>query len=199
MLLRFGRLRLRITFLFTAFLTLALASPFPTAAAAFLLGAAAHETGHLVCLMKAGKGEYTLRLTPGGAAIAGAGTSSLPLKQALVAVLAGPAVNLALAAGLFAVGKGTGLPLEEAAAVNLGLGLVNLIPFSFFDGGRALTLLSVKAGRTGFLTHGQPVLDALLCVLLLAAAFSLTLTGAPSPSLWCLSVYVTVHRFARRR
>ena len=72
MLLRFGRLRLRITFLFTAFLTLALASPFPTAAAAFLLGAAAHEAGHLVCLMKAGKGEYTLRLTPGGAAIAGA-------------------------------------------------------------------------------------------------------------------------------
>lgn len=199
MLLRFGRLRLRVTFLFTAFLTLALSSPFQNTAAAFLLGAAAHEAGHLVCLMKTGKGEYTLRLTPGGASIAGAGSNSLPLRPALVAVLAGPAVNLALAAGLFAVGKGTGLPLEEAAAINLGLGLVNLIPFSFFDGGRALALLSVRAGRTGFLTRGQPVLDAMLCVLLLAAALSLTLAGAPSPSLWCFAVYVTVQRFALRR
>ena len=118
MLLRFGRLRLRISFFFTAFLVLILAADVPEKPAVFFLSALLHEAGHLVCLLASGCRDLTVSLMPGGAAISGRAIGSLPLKNALIAVLAGPCVNLLLACALTVARS-----WRQMVAVSCGCGL----------------------------------------------------------------------------
>jgi stage IV sporulation protein FB len=70
-----------------------------------------------------------------------------PLERSLMAA-AGPGINLALAAIGIAVLRVAGPalgplhgPVSGLAAANLGVGLVNLLPFPFLDGREALALL----------------------------------------------------------
>ena len=199
MLLRFGRLRLRISFFFTAFLVLILAADVPEKPAVFFLSALLHEAGHLVCLLASGCRDLTLSLMPGGAAISGGTIGGLPLKNALIAVLAGPCVNLLLACALrVAARAGVTVPMD-AVPVNLALGLGNLLPLSFLDGGRALSLLLTAAGRASFLLRGQKKLDFLLIVLLFLAASAAAVIGQNSPFLWGFVVYCLCRTVTSRR
>ena len=199
MLLRFGRLRLRISFFFTAFLVLILAADVPEKPAVFFLSALLHEAGHLVCLLASGCRDLTVSLMPGGAAISGGAIGSLPLKNALLAVLAGPCVNLLLACALTVAGRaGAGVP-ADAAPVNLALGIGNLLPVSFLDGGRALALLLTEAGRASFLLRGQKTLDLLVIALLFLAASIASLLGRSPLFLWGIAVYCLFRTVSSRR
>ncbi len=100
-----------------------------------LTAAVCHELGHLLALRWAGAGVSSFRLTAFGAEIR-ADTRYMPYWRELACVLAGPAVNLALAAVL---ARGAGA--YALAGANLLLGSFNLLPIPSLDGGAALRLL----------------------------------------------------------
>lgn len=149
MYLKFGKLKIHITFLFAAFIAFALNSEKGQALITVFAGALIHECAHLCFLLSYGERGLTLEVSPGGAKIAGGGFDALPYDKSLVCVLAGPCVNLILAATLFAASKIMNAEaLNRAAQVNFMLGAMNLIPLSFLDGGRALkNIFSLKKAR----------------------------------------------------
>jgi len=115
-----------------------------------LFFAALHELGHLgamllfkarpqrVCLVAAG---MRIDCTPG---------LNLSFGKEIVVALAGPVVSFSLAGICYAAG------LENAAAINLGFGLFNLLPVRQLDGGRVLYYalcrrLSERAAQGGSL------------------------------------------------
>ena len=115
------------------------------------LGAAlCHELAHLAAMGAAGIAPAHFRLGLTGGRLRGRGAACL--RAELLSVLAGPACNLLLAAA-FRTAPAESLRLFSA--VNLVLGVFNLLPVQGLDGGRALRLfLERKApGRgTGFCT-----------------------------------------------
>ena len=102
---------------------------------AVVTAAVCHELGHLAALRLAGARVECLRLTASGAEI-WADTRFLSYRREILCTLAGPAVNLLLAAVLARV-SGDYLP----AGANALQGLFNLLPLPHLDGGRALHLL----------------------------------------------------------
>lgn len=92
-----------------------------------------HEAGHLVCAALTGTGRPRLHLLPAGIRLSFPPARSFSCD--LLLCLSGPAASLILAA-LF--------PHTDFSLYCLGLGLVNLLPLSVFDGGGALfSLLSL--------------------------------------------------------
>ncbi len=108
-----------------------------------------HELGHALTAQAYGIRTRDITLYPFGGAAALENMPNDPLKEMVVA-LAGPAMNLALAAGL---GLGWAIAgwwaLAALAMVNLLLGLSNLIPAFPMDGGRVLR--AALASKMGWL------------------------------------------------
>jgi len=115
-----------------------------------------HEFGHALMARRFGIGTVDITLYPIGGVARLMRMPRAPGAELLIA-LAGPAVNFAIAAGLFlllGVGGFAGhegylsLFLLELMAVNLVLGCFNLIPAFPMDGGRVLrAVLSGWIGR----------------------------------------------------
>ena len=129
----------------------------------FLLAAALHEGGHLLCLRLCRVPLVRLRIGLLGAVLE---TGARSRREELCCAAAGPAVNLAL-----------GLLLGRIAPVfawlNLLLALWNLLPVFPLDGGRVLSALLPRAAAA--------VEAAVLAALFLAAA---VLTAVLHCGLW---------------
>ena len=104
--------------------------------ATVLWAAALHEMGHLAALRLLGAGITGFRLGLCGAVLE-TDSAGLSYGGELLAVLAGPAVNLVCALVLGQLGWDT------AAGAHLMLGAFNLLPVRPLDGGRALWLAAV--------------------------------------------------------
>lgn len=98
-----------------------------------------HELGHLAAMLILGAKVSEITFYGAGIKIISDGISECPPPHQAVIYLCGPAVNLALAAVL----RG------ELSEINLFLGLFNLLPLSYFDGGRLAAL--VLDGKRGVL------------------------------------------------
>lgn len=126
---------------FASVLLAALISP-AVVLVSILLAAAIHECGHLLALRALGVPIDGFRLTAFGAVLYASGAQRLSYGRELLAVLAGPAINLAC--GLLAAvaslyfGWLNGLVF---AGANIILCAYNLLPILPLDGGRALTLI----------------------------------------------------------
>jgi Zn-dependent protease len=110
-----------------------------------------HELGHALVARRYGVRTQHIVLTPIGGIASLEGMPSAPRAELAVA-LAGPAVNLVIAAGLAllsAMGFGFGFGLVSALMwANLTLAIFNLIPAFPMDGGRALrALLATRMGK----------------------------------------------------
>ena len=109
-----------------------------------------HEFGHALAAQGFGIHTFDITLLPIGGVARLERMPEKPLQELIVA-LAGPAVNVAIALGLFAViGLRTSLdPMEfggadllsKIFAINIGLTLFNLLPAFPMDGGRVLRAL----------------------------------------------------------
>lgn len=128
------------------------------------LACAVHEAGHLLAMLACGIYPEKLKLYGGGICIFADKATLLNPPRRVLILLSGAAVNLAF----FAVFH-TKMPLF--AAINLIVGLFNLLPFQCFDGGAVIALaaqraLSVRAYR--IYERASAVFDCLITILLTA-------------------------------
>lgn len=130
--------------------------------AAFIFGSIAlHEIGHVVAAWWLGirTRAITLHLIGGHAQL-----ERLPAngREELIVVLAGPAVNLAIAAALLALFFVGAIPsgsmATEIAVLNLAIAIFNMLPLFPLDGGRALrAALSFRMGHVRATTFAASV------------------------------------------
>ncbi len=111
-----------------------------------LLACALHELGHYAAVRLLGGRVEFLRLTCVGAEMRLSARRMLTPGRQLLAVLAGPAVNLLLALLGARAAEWAGERAYLFAGLNLALGVFNLLPVEQLDGGRALKSLLVLLG-----------------------------------------------------
>jgi stage IV sporulation protein FB len=158
-------------------------------AAGFLVTALAHELGHAVAARSFGvAAEVNLTLLRAGL---GARLDSLPSGRRAVVCLAGPAASLGVAATAFAVacarftdGHGIGSAVLYLGWINLGWGLVNLLPVLPLDAGNALVAL-LDGARRG---HGEEAVRWLSITLAAVIGVASTPYRLPFPALLCAFV-----------
>ncbi len=125
-----------------------------------------HELGHIAAMKISGIGFEGIRLYGGGIKISARGLDFMPKITGIIIYLSGPAVNFILAA----------LLKNEARAVNLALGAFNLLPVSYFDGGKILEAL---VGRK---ISGTVSIVSVMLILSAAAYYAAVSSEVFSPS-----------------
>ena len=161
-----GRMRLRFAFSF--FLLMTVIARLRESAQFFpvLLAIVCHETGHLLAMMAVGNSVKKIDFTAFGIAIRKMTCGPLSPSAELGITLAGPITNLLLALACLPLGK------PYAAAVNLVLAGLQLLPVGDLDGGRALRILCEGQGR-GQLIQSLPKIAEIFS---LTAAFFFALS-----------------------
>lgn len=98
-----------------------------------------HECVHLLALNFCGCKKAVLDFCPGGVKLTAEGFVGLSYNKTVFCTLSAPVVNIISGAVFYCLFLLTshGI-LYEIAAVNFILGLINLLPLPFLDGGRAL-------------------------------------------------------------
>ncbi len=172
--MRWGELpQIRVNFLFLAVVTLLLLTDRQGVAAHTLAASLFHECGHLLLLACFGVRPREIALCAHGIRCSLPGGQRLSYRQEGAVLLAGPAVNLLLAALLWAFG---GPHAFYALLANLVTGCFNLLPCRPLDGGR---LLALWAGRKNspFLLRFVSLLSGFCSAGLLALGGFLLLCG----------------------
>ncbi len=145
-----------------------------------------HELGHIFVMSVFGSAPREITFYGGGIKIVPRGERQVGRGGQTFILLAGCAVNFALAAVL----RVFGAP-ETAVLVNVVLGCFNLLPFSYFDGGRIMKLWLPPAACD--------VIRALVILLSAAVISRLTLQGGLSPSLGATYILVLLSELAEER
>ena len=137
-----------------------------------------HELGHLAALIALESvpaeiklGFFGMRIVTGGRLLSTAGE--------IIAAAAGPAVNFLLAAVLYCMNQ------NEAAIINLGLGIFNLLPVSMLDGGHIALCLhkNIKAAKSA---------DFICCFLLLLTGMAVAVCTRRNFTVLTVALYLTV-------
>jgi stage IV sporulation protein FB len=156
--------------------------------AAAALAAAIHELGHLVLILLQGALPSRLLLDFSGACLSCAGREP-SRREELLRALAGPAAGLLLCALLRASPQPI---LQRTASLSLMLSLVNLLPASGLDGGRALECILSPLG----VLWPETLLSWLS---LLSALFALCLGAFHSPQLFLYGIWLLLRAARIRR
>ena len=151
-----------------------------------LTACALHEVGHYAALRALGGRVVRLRISCVGAELVLSARRPLGPGRELAAALAGPAVNLALAA----LCAGLGADWWCFAGVNLALGLFNLLPAGPLDGGRAVACLLALVGRGEWTGMVSWALTAALAMGLTAGWLLLWRAGEGSLTLPLLALWL---------
>ena len=137
-----GKVRITVGFFAAAFIACAVNYGDPGILALGCFSVALHEITHLLFLLRYHCRYTKAEILPGGIRISTPDFDSLSYRRAAVCLLSAPVCNILLAVCFRLLGRRFHTELFfRAAAVNLSLGAVNLLPLSFLDGGRALELL----------------------------------------------------------
>lgn len=135
-----------------------------------LSACALHELGHYLAIRLLGGRVSLLRLTCVGAEMRLSSRRPLGPAAQILAALAGPAVNLALALVFARLAGRLGEDAYLFAGLNLALAAFNLLPVAQLDGGRVLRNLLV-------LLRTEETADRVVQVVSLALAGSVALGG----------------------
>ncbi len=162
----------------------------------FFLSAMLHEFSHLLFLSLYGAKITRITVFPFGIDIA-ADTRLLSYKKELVCTLAGSLANLIFASfGCLLLHFFASPPLLFFVLCNVFLGGVNLIPLSFFDGGKALRLIlydCLEIDKAFYIHKGLDIFSSLLFL-----CFSLFIIAGSdfNLSVCAMIVYAAISTFA---
>lgn len=158
--------------------------------AALLLAALCHELGHYAVLHHLGARVTEVRITLLGANMRVSGRR-LSYGEEMLAVAAGPCVNLLLAVAVAAVGGQYGI-LCLLAGAQLVLGLFNLIPLRPLDGGNLLWLAWARVTDPFAADRACQAADS-ACLMLLIAGALVVLRFGGSPFLLLSAVGLALY------
>ncbi len=133
---RFCGVRIEVKFLFVAVLAVLLVVDRTGVVLCAFLSSAAHELAHLLAMLLFKGDVISVSFEAFGVRIVK--TDTLLLHEEIITLLAGPLVNIFL----FFLCQSSALPVVSLiAAVNLTIGVFNLLPVGSLDGGRVVSLL----------------------------------------------------------
>lgn len=164
--------------------------------ALLLISAAIHEASHLIFLHRYGAKILCVTLYPFGIDI-NADTSRLSYKKELICTLAG-----CLANAFFAMVSGAFLLLFPSPQLlffvlcNVFLCTVNLIPLSFFDGGKALRLVLYDNLDIDKAFYVYKSLEIISAVIFLCFSFFIMAGSDFNLSVICVMIYASLSTFA---
>ena len=127
----------------------------PNGAAAALTAALLHETGHIAAMFLFSEPPERVCFYAGGIKIIPKKSFIESRAASAVVLSAGCAVNLICAVLSHLIG------LDEFAIISFALGFFNLLPFSYFDGGRLMEL---------FLPYGADRVRKLFAIIFIVSA-----------------------------
>lgn len=147
-----------------------------------------HEAGHTLALCCMGGRVRTLRLSAFGMVMVPA-SDCLSLYQNCAFVLAGPGVNLLIAAGLLLV---PGAWAQQVSALSLLLGLFNLLPVTALDGGKAMWYFLLMHFNEQTVVRALRVVSIITLVLMGAYGCFLLWQNHHNFSVLLIVVYLTI-------
>lgn len=188
----------KISFLFPAAMTFLMVTSMKDAALISFVSAFFHELGHLFFIRKSGGKIRSIEFGAFGGRITLDGEDGFSLKGEAAAAFAGPAVNFLLAilflSCFLLTGKGI---FSLSLAVNLGMGLFNLLPISTLDGGRILSAflhMRFSDRVSGIVLN---VLSVIFLVAVLFLGFLLIIKEGGNFSLLVTCCYLVIFGFVR--
>lgn len=162
----------------------------------FLLCILLHELSHILFL-HIYKAEITrVSFYPFGIDIC-ADTSRISYKKELICTLAGSISNLLFAAaGCVFLKVFPSPPLLFFMLCNLFLGSINLIPLSFFDGGRAIRLILYDCLDIDRAFYLQRLIDVFSSLIFLSFSFFIMESSGFNLSVVCVIIYAAISTLA---
>jgi Zn-dependent protease len=174
-----------------------------TAASLLFASVFLHELSHALVARRQGVRVSGIRLHVFGGVSELESEPPTPRAEFLIAVV-GPLASFALAAFCYGLGRaGDGLPWLIAltgylTAVNLIVGLFNLVPGFPLDGGRLLrAMLWWWSGRLGWATRWASRVGSLFAFTLVALGAVRAVAGELVGGLWFILIGLFLHRAAR--
>ena len=154
--LTFDLKSLRIDFTFGFFFIVALTTlSYNRLGVLSLLFCIVHEFGHLFMMCLFGVKLHALRFYGAGIKITTDPADTLPRPLTALIYLAGPLANLLLASFL----------TDDACALNIAIAIFNLLPISYFDGGKLVSLAIKNRGVLCFLSATSYIMLTALTVI----------------------------------
>lgn len=136
------RLKISVSFTFSVFLALAANVTAGRTYLLTLLFSFLHEAVHLFFLFRYGCERAEIRFSPGGIKISCDRYEMLSYRETFICSLSAPVMNIVAGVIFYLTADKSGMPLlHETAYINIIIGLGNLLPMSFLDGGRAVNSL----------------------------------------------------------
>jgi Zn-dependent protease len=174
-----------------------------TAAALLFVSVFLHELSHALVARRHGVRVRGIRLHVFGGVSELESEPPTPRAEFLIAAV-GPLASFVIAALCYGLGRGIGgVPWLAAltgylAAVNLILGLFNLVPGFPLDGGRLMrAMLWAWSGRRDWATHWASRAGSLFAFILIALGVFRALTGERVGGLWFILIGLFLHQAAR--
>lgn len=162
-----------------------------------VISALIHELGHIVAYFYIREEFPKVRITPVGLAMS-VGPTDLTVDEEIVVAAAGPLCNFYLAMIFLSLASVQGAyGTYFFGCVNLLIGILNLLPLPFLDGGRILYLLfGIHKSRKFwlYLSNGF-VCIVLACLLAVLLINSTTVMSKVSVAALCLYALVKSFRF----
>ncbi len=165
----------------------------------FIASAFVHEMSHLFFLYRYGAQINRVSLYPFGVDIC-ADTRRLSYKKEIVCTLAGSISNLVLAAVSVLFMHLCPSPLLLFFTMcNLSLGILNLIPLSFFDGGKALRLILYDSLDIDKAFYVHKFLDIVSALIFSCFALFIAAGSDFNLSVCAIIIYAAISTFALYR
>lgn len=182
---KLGKLRISMCFSFFAIITLLLLLDGTNYAMLGLIACIVHELGHIfvMCLCS---------ISPKKIIFYGAGIKIVPnydkitsVTQDFFVLIAGSLTNLIIFSVLYPLSQGD-FQIALFATINLVIGIFNLIPFKYFDGGRIIDLfINVFCEKNALVLRKIIRIISIIILIIFGVVFGITQKGN-------LSLYLSI-------
>lgn len=176
--------RIDVEFSFLVFLSLIFLVKDSLTICGFFTVCLAHETGHAAALYLTGGRLSSLIFCGTGLKMIPERYRIFPVRNELIVLLAGPAVNLIIFAALNAFSPG-----NTFALMNLCAAVFNLLPYSSLDGGAALNLIF------GYRESCAPIMTAFRLLPVILGVYSVIAFGNTFLALLCVMMFYFLNEF----